>query len=56
MTKNRTRDYEVPKEDLPRGIKYKKIYGQRIEDTKPKFDEAPGVLKILPHLEWNLHK
>ncbi len=56
MTKDRTENYEVPKDELPPGIKYKKIYGQRIEKQNPKFGKAPGHLKVLPHLEWNLHR
>ena len=44
--------YEVPKEDLPRGIKYKMVIGKKPEVEKLKFGKAPAILKILPYLEW----
>lgn len=50
----KTEAYEVPKEDLPRGIKFRKYYG-RIKPEK-KNGEAPAILKILPHLEWNYQR
>jgi len=47
-----TEIYEVPKEELPAGIKSRTIFGSRDPNRKPKFSEAPAHLKILPYLEW----
>jgi len=50
--KNRIEKYEVPKEELPVGIKSRTIFGSRDPNRKPRFGEAPAHLKILPYLEW----
>jgi len=36
-------------------LKFKKIYGKKIEKEANKFGNAPGHLKVLPHMEWYLH-
>ena len=40
--------YEVPKEELPAGVSYRKVYGKR--PPKP-FGEAPAVNTIIPLVE-----
>lgn len=43
---------EVPKDELPPGLKSRTIYRPKSKSTTPKFGKAPAVLKILPYLEW----
>lgn len=48
--------YEVPKDKLPKNVKFKLVCGEKPQENPNQSNYKCTVLKVLPVMEWGLHK